>query len=267
MRRRKPSLREYLNQIQSSGKYWFTKKEAKEVTGTKENASFTRTLLRWENKGLIAKAKRGFYVVIPPEYRRPGILPPDWFISRLMEFIGQPYYVGLLSAAAKHGAAHQQPMEYQVVVPKSRRALRIGPATIRFFKKSGMRTLPVAEARTPTGDIKISDPALTAIDLVAYTKQVGGLDRVALVIMELKDRINPQSLISQARREPRFATIQRLGWLLDQFGAEKATAELNRLIAARRPRYILLDPEEPARRSAKNSRWKIVENAKLDLDI
>lgn len=44
-----------------------------------------------------------------------------------MKFLGQPYYVGLLSAAALHGAAHHQPQEFQVVTNKQfRPAVLVG---------------------------------------------------------------------------------------------------------------------------------------------
>jgi hypothetical protein len=50
----------------------------------------------------------GVAVVVPPEYREAGCPPASWFIHDLMRFLGQPYYVALLTAAAIHGAAHQQ---------------------------------------------------------------------------------------------------------------------------------------------------------------
>ena len=35
-----------------------------------------------------------------------------------MAHLSQPYYVALLSAAAYHGAAHQKPQVFQVMVPR-----------------------------------------------------------------------------------------------------------------------------------------------------
>ena len=46
------------------------------------------------------------------------MIPADWFIAELMQFLDLPYYVGVLSAAALHGAAHQQAQEFHVVVPR-----------------------------------------------------------------------------------------------------------------------------------------------------
>ena len=47
----------------------------------------------------IADPNRGFHVVVPPAYRRLGCLRADQFIPDLMAHLGEPYYVGLLSAA------------------------------------------------------------------------------------------------------------------------------------------------------------------------
>ena len=43
-----------------------------------------------------------------------------------MTHLGEPDYVCLLSAAAYHGAAHQAPMLFQVMLSKSRRRLGCG---------------------------------------------------------------------------------------------------------------------------------------------
>ena len=43
---------------------------------------------------------------------------PEWYIDSLMRHEKRSYYVGLLTAAAAHGAAHQAGMEFQVVTDK-----------------------------------------------------------------------------------------------------------------------------------------------------
>ena len=72
-------------------------------------AAARQALSRLAAKREIASPARGFYVVVPPEYRRLGCLPADQFIPSLMEHRKIPYYVALLSAAQYHGAAHHRP--------------------------------------------------------------------------------------------------------------------------------------------------------------
>ena len=48
------------------------------------------SLSRLARKGLIASPARGFYVILPPEYRHLGCLPADQFISALMAHSNRP---------------------------------------------------------------------------------------------------------------------------------------------------------------------------------
>lgn len=77
-------------------------------------------LRRLARKAAIAPPARGFHVIIPPEYRRLGCLPPEQFIPQLMAARGLVYYVSLLSAAKLHGAAHHRPQQFQVMVERPR---------------------------------------------------------------------------------------------------------------------------------------------------
>ncbi|MGH7573003.1 MAG: type IV toxin-antitoxin system AbiEi family antitoxin domain-containing protein [Gemmatimonadota bacterium] len=61
---------------------------------------------------------------------------PSWLIDDLMRFLEQPYYVGLLSAAAIHGAGYQQPMVFQVITDQPTREIRIGRQRIEFHRRS-----------------------------------------------------------------------------------------------------------------------------------
>ena len=54
--------------------------------------------------------------------------------------------VGVLTAAL-HGASHQQPQEYQVVVATPERAIRMANLNIRFFLKKSMRQAPVERVK------------------------------------------------------------------------------------------------------------------------
>ena len=101
----------WVDSLQSQGRYFFTREQALgELKATK--ASFLNAALRLARKKRIARITRGFYIIIPLEYAATGILPPEWFIADLMNYLKRSYYVGLLSAANLLGAAHQQPQEF-----------------------------------------------------------------------------------------------------------------------------------------------------------
>ena len=87
-----------------------------------------------------------------------------------MKFLGHSYYVGLLSAAALHGAAHQQAQEFQVVTDTILRLARAGRGRIRFFVKKRLTETPTTDVQTETGTMRVSTPEATAFNLVRYSQ-------------------------------------------------------------------------------------------------
>ena len=90
----------------------------------------------------------------------------SWFVDDLMRHLGQPYYVSLLSAAALHGAAHQQPMVFQVVTATPTRAVHTGRVTIGFWMAGNAERMPAAELQTETGIMRVATPETAAFDLL-----------------------------------------------------------------------------------------------------
>lgn len=119
------SAADYITGLQARGRYAFTTADVVAALGASVAAA-RAALRRLKRKAVIADPYRGFHVVVPPAYRRLGCLPAEQFIPELMHHLGEVYYVGLLSAAQYHGAAHQTPMVFQVIVPGSRRGLQCG---------------------------------------------------------------------------------------------------------------------------------------------
>ena len=50
-----------------------------------------------------------------------------------MEFIAKPYYVGLLSAAALYGVAHQQPQEFFIITTTKQLATQKKGIPVKFL--------------------------------------------------------------------------------------------------------------------------------------
>jgi predicted transcriptional regulator of viral defense system len=98
---------EFLTSLTAKGYCSFTSTQAKEALGVSDVAS-RAALRRLKKKGELAQPINGFYVIVPPEYRILGCRPAEHFITELMEHIGAPYYVGLLTAAQYYGAAHHK---------------------------------------------------------------------------------------------------------------------------------------------------------------
>jgi len=260
------ALANWVNELQKVGRYTFTRDEAMhnlcQSTGTLD-----QSLQRASSQGRILLLRRGFYVIVPLEYRAVGAVPTEWFIDDLMQFLGKPYYVGCLFAAALYGAAHQRAQETQIVVAEQVRNIETRVVRIRFLRFAGMKQALTATKRTHTGDIPVSTPEWTAVDLICFQKHCGSMDAAATVLTELAEVLNRDQLAAAASHERTIACLQRLGWLLDFLGHETLTGPLHAYVVERNPVYTPLNPSLKNRNGHRDSRWRIVVNEQPEADL
>jgi hypothetical protein len=76
-----------------------------------------------------------------------------------MEYLGEYYYVALLSAAEFHGAAHHRPQTFQAMVRRNRRPLKCGEVRVRFVARNDLDRTQTVEKNTPRGKLRISSPS------------------------------------------------------------------------------------------------------------
>lgn len=207
-------LPSYLDTLQSNGRYIFIKQSfIKELP--QSEATLTKMLCHLIKKKRVVLIRQGFYVIVPLEYQASGIIPPSWFIDDLMRFLKLPYYVGGLSAAALHGASHQQAQEFQVITDRPVRPIVRAGLRIRFLMKSSGATQTI-KMKTETGQMSVSSPAATAIDLVRYHRQFGGYSAILPILEELSEALTPEDLLRASQSEVHLIYVQRLGYLLAQ---------------------------------------------------
>jgi len=261
------TLAEMVDALQARGCYTFDRKEALAELQVNE-VVLKRAVARLAARTRIVVPKRGFYVIVPLEYRAAGSPPASWFIDDLMRHLGVPYYVGVLSAAGIYGAAHQQPQEYQVVTEVARRPIVAGRVRIRLLGKTALGQTSTAPIKTETGTMAVSTPEATALDLVRYASTAaGGLGNVATVLTELAERLDPNHLVEAARVETSVAIIQRLGHLLDLVGAQERTEGLAKMLADQGVRNTPLRPGRPIRGCSTDRRWNVIANEAVEVDL
>lgn len=264
--RRVNSLDKWIASLPSQGRYSFTKGEATELLGMKEVA-FNRAASRLSAAKRVARIHGGFYVVVPLEHAAVGVVPADWFIVELMRHLGQPFYVGLLSAAEYHGAAHQRPQKYQVVTDEPLREVACRGVGIRFFVKRKVAVTMTQSIKGVTGYIPVSTPEATAIDLLRYSRHVGGLGNVLTVLQELGEHIDGARLEEAAEADGNLTHAQRLGWLLDRTEYADKTGPLADWVAKRKPLPARLEPSLPSRGANRDKRWNLLVNAQVEGDL
>ena len=254
-----------VTELASRGRYHLTTREAEAALGTSTLAT-RAALRRLKQKGALASPHRGFHVIVPPEYRRLGCLPAEQFVPQLMEHLGLAYYVALLSAAQVHGAAHQQPQRFQVIVQKNRAPIACGDVRIEFIARQNADRIPVSNQNTPRGAMRVSTPEMTAFDLVGYLNHAGGLDHVATVLVELVESLEGRALARVAPLSP-VPWAQRLGYLIDQVGGSKRTDALADYVRGAAREATALDPRRGTARSKRDPRWKLAVNADVVPDL
>lgn len=251
----------------SHGRHTVTPVEARQLLGSSETAS-RRALARLADAGQLFAAGRGLYVVIPPEYRTWGTVPASHFVDDLMRVRERRYYVALLSAAELHGAAHQAPQVFQVLVDRPLAARHFERVRIRFLVGKHVAEHPdesVEVRNTPTGTMRVAGRELTAIDLVEYAPAAGGLDHVATVLAELEG-LDGAALAALAARRDR-AVARRLGWLLERFGDDGVDLEPLRAVAQPGAGAATGLRPRPAGRGARDPSWGVRVNVDVEPDL
>jgi len=208
---------------------------------------------------------RSFHVIVPPEYKRLGCLPAEHFIDQLMQVWGAPYYVGLLSAAERHGAAHQRPQSTQVMVRKNHKAVACGHVRIEFIARGDLEEMPVTNINTPRGVLRYSTPEVTALELVGYPNHAGGLNNVATVLSELFEEMAADKLLEAARLCP-VSWSQRLGHLLELVGQVDLAQALGPFVGETARSYTPLRRAANIAGGKRNPRWKLIVNVEVEPD-
>jgi predicted transcriptional regulator of viral defense system len=259
-----PSLKDYLSQLMQGGRYFFTSSDAGIALGGSRDA-VKLALNRLRRKGEIASPARGFYVIVPPEYRALGCLPADQFIPSLMTQAKAPYYAGLLSAAQYHGAAHHRPQEFQVMLGKARRPIECSKVRVVFHVRKRIADVPVQHINTPRGTVAVSTPDATAFDLIGYEAQIGGLDAAATILVELAEKLHPEKLAALAPTVP-LPWTQRLGYLLERIGAVPKAKFLKDYVRKHARELVALQSSAPGDDHPRDRDWKLIVNAEIDAE-
>ncbi len=223
---------------------------------------------RMVQSGRVFSPARGLWVAVPPEYRSWGVLPGTHFVDALMGHLGREYYVGWLSAAELHGAAHQRPQEFQVAVERPVGDRDVGRVRMRFHERRRLPEVARERMDVPTGHVWVSTLEVTACDLATDLALAGGVSNAATVLAELAEdgRIGADRLARAAGVFP-LATCRRLGYLLDLLGF----ATLGDAIHERADRHRdfpadLLAPGEPEQGRV-DRRWRLRVNANVETDL
>jgi predicted transcriptional regulator of viral defense system len=183
-----------------------------------------------------------------------------------MEHLGLAYYVGLLSAANLHGAAHQAPMVFQVILADGRPESRCGRVRVEFVARHNVAEIPTVQRNTLRGVLRVSTSEATAFDLVGYPGHAGGLSNVATILSELAESMDAGKLLAETEHSP-LPWTQRLGYLLERVEALNLAAPLAEYVARHAKEYVPLRSRRSIVRASRSSRWRILVNEDVEVDL
>jgi predicted transcriptional regulator of viral defense system len=264
--------RYWVEDLPKRGKIVFSQQEVEKQFPNLSLAAIRKSLYRLVANGKMQSVWHGFFVITPVEYGLKGVLPPIEYIDQLMNYLGKEYYVALLSAAALHGASHQQPQEFTVITNSGNLRGKVKKdVKINFVTKKNIPHQLVTQMMTDNGYINVSTPELTAFDLIIYEKNVGGLNRAATILNELAETLNFENLDGRIMRLFDAAIIQRLGYLLENLGYDDLADTIERKskeACIKFNRYPLRVVSQKTSLSdfETNKKWKLIINEEIEID-
>lgn len=263
----------YLDKIQAIGRSSFTLQEIMKEEHVSNNSAACG-IHRLKKARKIVSPLKGLYVVVPPEHQPNGCIPAAELMPIIAEHLRAEYYVGLLSAAAFYGAAHQKTFKFQVVTNKRiRHPLEFGQVKIEIITKQILINLPVRDFTVSTGYLKVAAPELVAIDLFKYTNKAGGINNIATVLSELVESIDADQLIKLAQDINEGYQLQRIGYMLEKLNVmnegkrDQIVSSLAQYLTNNMQAYVPLSPNMPRVGCNRCEKWKIIENTDFESDL
>ena len=222
-------------------------------------------LLRLGDRVVRVAPRQEFFLIVSPEHQAIGAPPAAWWLDAYFRWLGHPYYLALLSAAAEYGAAPQAVQVVQVITDKPRRPLRLGRIRVEFRVKRGIAVTPVQPLAIAHAPLLVSTRAATVLDLVRYGSSLGGMEKVTETLAPLLRGLRRAELATALKVEREVATIQRFGLILEILGYS-ALADLVHAFLPDKLNKISLDTalgRDASMAGEIGRRWATVANTRI----
>lgn len=234
------------------------------ASGLRISAKQERELLsRMSRSGLIANVRKGLYL-FPPKLPLGGIWTPDeaTAINALMADRNARYQITGPKAFNRYGYSEQLPSLTTIYNDALSGERRIGSVTLKLIKVSRDRLGGVEKVRTPTGEpLVFSSRARTLVDAVYDWSLFDSLPQAYNWIRNdfAAGRVTADDLARATVQFGNMGTIRRLGVILEQLRANKASlSRLQRALTATTAKIPLVPPR-PVRGSVAKP-WGVVLN-------
>ena len=216
-------------------------------------------------KRLLERIAPGRYLIHPFRSlgRRRAVSAPVVAAALLAD---EPYYLGGWWAITIHHLSQQQYGSLlDAYVTRQHRQRRLHSAVLVFHVLApdafayGIVIIQVEDV-----PVRVSDDARTLLDALDYPATFGGTRAAIQLVERTIERIDTKQIVEYAARGSRPSTCQRLGLLLERFGApSRALVPLSRRVRETAS-VLTFIPDAPSIGPI-NKRWRVVENDSQDL--
>ena len=281
------TIRKWIQSLEEKGIYSFSMQELKEVFPLLKEKTILNTLGTLKKQEKLLPLWNGIYSIVRfvdignatdnRAIREEG--KPYFYIETLMQHLKREYYVALLSAVEVYLSPKEALQANEITVITSLPPLRDsfrGQGKIRYFVKKDIKnlreigvkrkTLPFSiEERT----LRVASLELTAVDLLLYEKEIGGIQKAVEVIQRIKKHLSWQELPKEVIFSTPVSIFQRLGYILSFIKEEELAEGLKErvLSTGKKIRRTLLKTDVPEKGGEPFCPiWKIVVNIPLQND-
>lgn len=250
-----PRTSEVIKDLIYNKRYIFSSVNIRDMYGLSPFYTY-RLIRRLLREKLIHKLWRGIFIL---DAKFLSGVNKETLIDSL--FNGKDYYFGL-NYALLHWRMHDMPSFVSHVLTVNRsyigRSLTILNETFKFVFINKKRFFGFIRKPISGGLINISDREKSLLDSILFIGRYVNFEDICKALMLGLRNINREKLIKYAFKIGSKALAQRLGYLLEAQGLNNYASDLIKLVGQN---YVYLNPVGP-KSGVKNSKWKIIVNAK-----
>ena len=281
------TIRKWIQSLEKKGIYSFSMQELKEVFPLLKEKTILNTLGTLKKQGKLLPLWNGIYSIVRfvdignatdnKAIREEG--KPYFYIETLMQHLKREYYVALLSAVEVYLSPKEALQANEITVITSLPPLRDsfrGQGKIRYLVKKDIKNLrEIGVKRKPLPfsikerTLRVASLELTAVDLLLYEKEIGGIQKAVEVIQRIKNHLSWQELPTEVILSTPVSIFQRLGYVLSFIKEEELAERLKErvLSTGKKFRRTLLKTDVPEKGGEPFCPiWKIVVNISLQND-
>lgn len=184
-------------------------------------------LYNLKQKKILTPIKRGFYVFTPIETVQSGVRINELLIPSVF-FPRKNYYIGYSTMFNYYGFTEQLFQTVYVLNTSLSEERIVCGVSYKFLKVSNNRIYGIQIISVQGGDVLVSSKERTLIDLIYFSKPVGGIYSAVEILKNIIERKNCDinKLIDFTARFPNVTARKRIGVVLENLGISKVALRL-----------------------------------------